>query len=101
MRRGIMLPLCTPLTHGNRLKTERIVWALQGRLEHGKISFKPAPWNKDVEDQLGQFPSKMVHDDIPDALSYIAQLTQGRVFEDFSGLGDEPYWKAQDASVGF
>jgi len=101
MRRGVLLPTCTPLSHENRIKEQRIVWALQGRLEHGKITFKPAPWNKDVEDQLAQFPSRMVHDDIPDALSYIAQLTQGRTFQDFSGMDDEPYWKPQDASIGF
>jgi predicted phage terminase large subunit-like protein len=101
LRRGHLLMAPVPLTHGNRIKTERIVWALQGRLEHGKITFKPAPWNRDVEDQLAHFPSRMVHDDIPDALSYIAQLTQGRVFQDFSGFDDEPYWKPQDATVGF
>jgi hypothetical protein len=26
------------LTHGNKKKTDRIVWALQGRFEHGQIT---------------------------------------------------------------
>ena len=97
--RDIMSP--QPLTHENRLKTERIMWALQGRMEHGKITWRRAPWNRDVEDQFLQFPSKMVHDDIPDAVSYVEQLAQGRMFEDFSHLEDEPYWKPQDAAIGY
>ena len=100
-KRKLFVPRPEPLTHENRIKNERIIWALQGRLEHGKISFRRAPWNKDVEDQLTQFPSTMVHDDIPDALAYIAQLSQGRVIEDFGDLGEEPYWKPQDDAIGF
>jgi len=95
----LALPRPEPLTHENRIKNERIIWALQGRLEHGKISFRRAAWNKDVEDQLTQFPSTMVHDDIPDALSYIAQLSQGRVVEDFGEVED--YWKPVDEAIGF
>jgi len=101
LRRKIHLTTPDMLRHENRIKTERIVWALQGRLEHGKITFRPGPWIKDVEDQLTQFPSKMVHDDIPDALSYVAQLSQNRIFQDFGDAADEPYWKPQDAAIGF
>ena len=101
LRRKISLKAPVPLTHENRIKAERILWAIQGRFEHGKITFNRAPWNRDAEDQLTQFPSRMVHDDIPDALSYIAQLSQGRVFEDFGDLEAEPYWKPQDASIGY
>ena len=90
-----------PLADENRLKTERILWALQGRMEHGRISFKIAGWNRDVEDQFLQFPSKMVHDDIPDAVSYVAQLTEGRMLEDFSEIEAEPYWTPQDAAIGY
>ena len=99
MKMNLMAPV--PLSHENRIKTERIIWALQGRLEHGKIAFARGDWNDDLEDQLVQFPSKMVHDDIPDALSYVAQLSKGRMFEDFSDLATEPYWKPQDAAIGY
>ena len=98
-RRRLALSRPVPLTHENRIKNERIVWALQGRFEHGKIKFLRAPWNAEAEDQLTQFPSKLVHDDIPDALSYIAQLSQGRMIEDFEDVED--YWKPQDEAVGF
>ena len=98
-RRSLDLPAPIPLTHENRIKNERIIWALQGRFEHGRIKFLRAPWNSDAEDQLTQFPSRLVHDDIPDALSYIAQLSQGRVVEDFDDVED--YWKPQDEAIGF
>lgn len=100
-RHAMSLMNPVPLTHENRIKIERIVWALQGRLEHGKITLCRAPWNKEVEDQLTQFPSKMVHDDIPDALSYIAQLSQGRMLEDLSDVAAEPYWKPLDEAIGY
>lgn len=100
-KRNQSIPHPVPLRHENRIKIERIVWALQGRLEHGRIKFCRGDWNKDVEDQLTQFPSKMVHDDIPDALSYIAQLSQGRVFADFEDVEREPYWKPLDEAIGF
>lgn len=62
------------LTHGNRKKTDRIVWSLQGRFEHGRIFL-----NKDVDfeefkEQLLLFPTAGVHDDLVDALSYVDQL---------------------------
>lgn len=62
------------LTHGNKKKTDRIVWALQGRLEHGRIKLKRAEWNKQFIDQLLNFPSTGVHDDVLDAVSYIDQI---------------------------
>src|SRR5574341_39456 len=100
-RRGKRIPECTPLRHENRLKTERILWAIQGRLEHGKITFAKGYWNRELEDQLVQFPSTQVKDDIPDAISYIAQLSQGRVFEDHSELDGVQYWNPVDPLIGF
>jgi predicted phage terminase large subunit-like protein len=90
-----------PLSHENRVKGERITWALQGRFEHGRIKLKPGKWNRKLIDQLLMFPSAMVHDDGPDALSYTAQISQGRVFFDFSGIEDKPYWAPQDTDIGF
>ena len=62
------------LTHGNKKKTDRIVWALQGRFEHGRITLKKAEWNKQFIDQLLNFPSTGIHDDLLDAVSYIDQI---------------------------
>ena len=62
------------LTHGNKKKADRIVWSLQGRLEHGRIKFNEDEDWDDFKDQLMLFPTAGVHDDLVDALSYIEQL---------------------------
>jgi len=62
------------LTHGNQKKTDRVVWALQGRFEHGKITLNKGEWNEQFMDQLFQFPSSLTHDDLVDSLAYISQL---------------------------
>lgn len=62
------------LTHGNRKKTDRIVAALQGRFEHGRITLERGEWNEEFLDQLFQFPNALVHDDLVDAVAYISQL---------------------------
>ena len=64
------------LTHGNKKKTDRIVWALQGRFEHGNITLNKGEWNTEFLDELFQFPNKLVHDDLIDSLAYIDQLAQ-------------------------
>lgn len=62
------------LTHGNQKKTDRIVWALQGRFENGFVSINTGDWNLKFLDQLFQFPNPLTHDDLIDALAYIDQL---------------------------
>lgn len=64
------------LTHGNQKKTDRIMWALQGRFEHGLIQVKKAEWNSRFLDELFQFPDPLTHDDLIDALAYIDQLAK-------------------------
>jgi predicted phage terminase large subunit-like protein len=64
------------LTHGNKKKTDRIVWALQGRFENGYVSLKKGEWNSVFLDQLFQFPNPLVHDDLIDSLAYIDQLAK-------------------------
>ena len=64
------------LTHGNKNKTDRIVWSLQGNFEHGRIRINKGDWNIQFLDQLFQFPNPLVHDDAVDSLAYIAQLAE-------------------------
>ena len=64
------------LTHGNKKKTDRIVWALQCRLEHGNLVLNKGKWNAQFLDELFQFPNQLVHDDLIDALAYIDQLAK-------------------------
>ena len=62
------------VTHGNKKKIDRITWALQGRLEHGRLYLNKGSWNMEFLDQLLQFHNPQVHDDLVDALSYIDQI---------------------------
>jgi predicted phage terminase large subunit-like protein len=71
------------LTHGNKKKTDRIVWALQGRFEHGNIHLAEGDWNTEFLDELFQFPNPLVHDDLVDALAYIDQLAKVSYYVDF------------------
>ncbi len=76
MRRLNSYPRIEPLTHGGQKKTERILWALQGRFQNGKIVMKAdQPWNKWLTDQLLDFPNPLAHDDGPDSLAYIDQIS--------------------------
>ena len=87
------------LTHGNKSKTDRIMWALQGRFENGQITLKKADWNSEFIDQLMQFPDKLTHDDLPDSLSYISELVKNYTFE-FDGL-DLPDHEYTDLVAGY
>ena len=64
------------LTHGNKKKTDRVMWALQGRFENGYITLNQGEWNIKFLDQLFQFPDVLTHDDLIDALAYIDQLAE-------------------------
>jgi len=72
------------------------VWSLQGRFEHGRIVLNSEEdWDVFV-DQLLMFPSQGVHDDLPDALSYIDQLAVTSYFEQ----EDSDEWEPLDIVSG-
>ena len=88
----------TDVTHGGKKKVDRITWSLQGRLEHGKITFNKGHWNRDFEVQLVEFPTKGTHDDMIDALAYIDQVSMA----DFMGSIDlEDDWEPMDEIAGY
>jgi predicted phage terminase large subunit-like protein len=96
MRKNNVFSHIVDLTHGNRKKTDRIVWSLQGRFEHGRIVLNSEEdWDVFV-DQLLMFPSQGVHDDLPDALSYIDQLAVTSYFEQ----EDSDEWEPLDIVSG-
>lgn len=83
MRKNNVYTHIHDLTHGNKRKTDRVVWALQGRFEHGRISLnKDKKW-KDFEDQYIMFPATGVHDDLIDSLSYVDQLAMTTYQQDY------------------
>ena len=71
------------LTHGNKKKTDRVMWALQGRFENGYITINKGDWNSRFLDQLFQFPDPLTHDDLVDALAYTDQLAKVAYSYDF------------------
>ena len=96
MRKNNVYSHIVDLTHGNRKKTDRIIWSLQGRFEHGRIVLNSEEdWSVFV-DQLLMFPSPGVHDDLPDSLSYIDQLAVTSYFED----ADDSDWEPMDVISG-
>lgn len=89
-----------PLSHENKSKAERIGWALQGRMEHGQILWRPGPHMKEIEDQFINFPSTLVHDDALDVLAFLPQLAGSQVFSKFAHVEDEDYWSPTDPQLG-
>jgi len=84
-------------THGNQKKTDRIVWALQGRFEHGQVTLNHGEWNNEFIDQLVNFPNSQLHDDLIDALAYIDQIQIVEYFQDY----EEEEYEALDAVAGY
>jgi len=78
------------LTHGNKKKTERVIWALQGRFENKKVTLNEDEDWSDFKDEFLMFPTTQVHDDLIDALSYIDQLAVTTYFSDEEGDEYEP-----------
>ena len=85
------------LTHGNKKKTDRIVWALQGRFEHGRIKLVRGDLNKQFVDQLLNFPNSAVHDDLIDALAYIDQIG----ITEFTDMIEDDEYEALDEISGY
>lgn len=90
MRSNNVYAHITDLTHGGKKKTERIVWSLQGRFEHGKITLNEDEDWDEFKDQLLMFPTPQVQDDLIDALSYVDQLAVTSYFADDESEDLEP-----------
>jgi phage terminase large subunit-like protein len=90
MRKNNVYSHIIDLTHGNRKKADRIIWSLQGRFEHGRIVLNQDEDWTEFLDQLLMFPAVGVHDDLPDALSYIDQMAVISYFDDDQSDDWEP-----------
>ena len=99
MRTQCRWVVITDVTHGGKKKADRITWALQGRMEHGKITFnRNSDWNSELETQLIEFPSKGTHDDIIDSLAYIDQVS---VADFMHTIELEEEWEPYDEVAGY
>mgnify|MGYP002623219193 FL=1 len=97
------------LSHGNTRKIDRIVNALQGRAQRGRVkllsdtsvmskaSRRGEPWNEWFLDQVADFPDQLAHDDGPDALAYVDQMQSVGYYRDH----DIEEWEAMDLDSGY
>jgi hypothetical protein len=97
MRKNNIYAHVTDLTHGNKKKAERVVWSLQGRMEHGRVSFNEENDWEEFQDQLIMFPTAGVHDDLVDALSYVDQLAVTPYLQDY----EEEEYEIFDKIAGY
>lgn len=74
MRKNNIFVHIHALSHNNQKKEDRIIWALQGMFEHGRIILNMDEDFTEFKDQYLLFPTKGVHDDLIDGLSYINQM---------------------------
>lgn len=95
-----------PLTHGNKAKTDRIEWALAGRVQKGRIILNADPddqtgWAQELIEEAVDFPDRRSHDDMLDSLAYVDQMAPMGLsyydIEDYEDIGFE----ALDAISGY
>ena len=98
MRKNNCYAHIADLTHGNKKKVDRVVWSLQGRFEHGRILLNSEEDFDEFVDQLLMFPTPNIHDDLPDALSYIDQLAVTSYYDGLDGNDD---WETIDIIAGY
>ena len=97
MRQRNVYAHITSLTHGNKKKTDRVIWALQGKFEHGRITLNQDADLDTFVDQLVMFPTKGVHDDLVDALAYVEQLALNSFVPDY----EEDNYEVYDVVSGY
>lgn len=96
-----------PLTHGNQRKEDRVMAALEGRLQRKRIQLNASEhtphhqrpeWIQKLVQQGMDFPSPYSQDDLLDALSYVDQLGMPAFFEYQPSKYDN--WRPQDPIAG-
>lgn len=97
MRKTNVYAHISDLTHGNKRKQDRIAWALQGRLEHGRISFNEDEDWREAWDQISMFPTAGLHDDLVDALSYVDQMAISNYNQDY----EQDEFEVLDNLIGY
>lgn len=85
------------LRHGNQHKADRIVWALQGRAQRGRVVLVKGSWNDWLINQIADFPDPLAHDDGIDALAYVDQLATAT----YADSDDVEEWEVLDLVAGY
>jgi len=82
-------PRIEEIAIGNKSKVDRVVGALQGRFEHRQVELCDGDWVREFKDELLNFPTTGVHDDMVDSVSLIAHIANAAVY--FEDDFDEDY----------
>jgi len=101
MRAISYFPEVTGLYHGGKKKTDRIMWALGGRFEHGRVTLEQGGrWLPKFIDEYLDFPNKLAKDDLIDALAYVNEMAVDGI-ADYANLGDMiEEWEPIDEDAG-
>lgn len=99
MRKSAVFAHIDEIPHGGQAKANRITYALQGLMEHGRITFNPDENWDEVRREMLAFPSEKAHDDCIDSLAYIAHLVTTTYGSSRDGE-DEQDWEPVDMVAG-
>lgn len=106
MRRFNRYITAEPLSHGGTKKIDRIVHALQGRAQRGRIKLLDDTckmsksrdlWNQHFLDQAADFPDPLAHDDLLDATAYVDQMAT----VNYASAYDIEEWEPLDLDSGY
>jgi phage terminase large subunit-like protein len=81
LKQGVY-PRIEEIRLGNKSKVDRVVGALQGRFEHKQVELCDGEWVREFKDELLNFPTTGVHDDMVDSVSLIASIANAAVYFD-------------------
>jgi len=95
------------LSHGNQRKEDRVLGAIEGRLQRGRIALNCNPdlfaserpdWIQKLMHEATEFPSKFAPDDLLDALAYVDQLGKP-IFHVYNAQKHDT-WEPLDVEAG-
>lgn len=98
MRKNGVYAHIEQIPHGGQAKANRITYALQGMMEHGRITFNPDENWDEIKREMLAFPSERAHDDLLDSLAYVAHLVTTTYGKADDGDGEE--WTPVDVVAG-
>ena len=96
-RLGIGVPIVDVGVGPRKGKAQRIGWALQGRMEQGRIKFAPGSYMRALRNQVHGFPASR-RDDMIDALALIDQIAT-TAYGRHAAI--EETWQPLDSAVGY
>lgn len=97
MRKNNCYRTIQELSVGKESKASRVIYALQGMFEHGRITLNQnEDWSKFIR-QYTMFPDNKVHDDLIDSLAYISHLS----VTVYGSSEDDYDWEPTDAISGY